>query len=294
MRTVDLKVYLIAKSEVQPGKIEGWLRDQEVSGAGRARLVDLDNKTDAEMIVELAGRRCYKSFEPGLNANVTKIREDVVEYIDNILKVGHGSVLEHVYFSFAIENVSRVFTGEMNRHRAGMAISEGSMRYIRFEDIPFWMPDSIQATDAEELQARDYADEAVQGDLRGPKPLGEKKLLSQDVFKRAFTAAEGFYKELNDIWAEELAPESKFHLKKQITSMMRRIIPMGVATGGVWTGNIRALRHIFNMRCDEAAEEEILHVANMMLEIMQESEPTFFKDFAKNEKGFYRPKYAKV
>lgn len=283
MHTVDLKVYLIARSEIQAPEAAGWLHDQGVGDRAIGRLVDAE-KTDAEVIVELAGRRCYKSFEPGLNANVTKIREDVVEYIDNILKVGHGSVLEHVSFTFAIENVSRVFTGEMNRHRAGMAISEGSMRYIRFEDIPFWMPDSI---------AENYKlDNDI--DVGGRNKIGLKKEKSRDVFNRAFAAAEGFYKELNEIWAEELAPESKFHLKKQITSMMRRIIPMGVATGGVWTGNIRALRHIFNMRCDEAAEEEILHVANMMLKLMAEAEPTFFKDFTKNEKGFYRPKYAKV
>lgn len=280
MHNVDLAVYLIGKSKISKPDAVAWLSGQGVSGEGISRLLSggdaAGGKTDAEMMVELAGRRCYKSFEVGLNPNVTRIREDVTEYIDNILKTGHGSVCEHVYFSFAIEGVSRVFTGEMNRHRAGMAISEGSMRYIRFEDIPFWMPDSIAVN------------------LSDGVDLGEKKHRSRMVFNNAFAAAEKYYAELLDIWKDELTPESKFHLKKQITSMMRRIIPMGVATGGVWTGNIRALRHIFNMRCDEAAEEEILHVANMMLEIMRESEPSLFGDFQKNERGYYRPKYPKV
>ena len=70
----------------------------------------------------MAAKRCYMSFEAGLNPNVTRVRKDLTEYLDNVLKSGHGSVLEHATYTFAIENVSRVFTGELNRHRAGVGI----------------------------------------------------------------------------------------------------------------------------------------------------------------------------
>jgi hypothetical protein len=40
---------------------------------------------------------CYRSWEPGLNPNVTKIRRDRKAYFDNILKSGHGSILEHAH-----------------------------------------------------------------------------------------------------------------------------------------------------------------------------------------------------
>ena len=69
---------------------------------------------------------------------------------------------------------------------------------------------------------------------------------------------------------------------------------MGVATGGGWTYNIRALRNICEQRCSDAAEEEIAVVAEKMLGMMQEAEPTLFGDFAKDAKGFYRPEYSKV
>ena len=59
------------------------------------------------LLIALAGKRCYLSFEPGLNKNVNKIREDYAVYFDNILASGHGSVCEHSVFSFAIENVTR-------------------------------------------------------------------------------------------------------------------------------------------------------------------------------------------
>lgn len=276
MKHVEIEVFCIAKTQLQEVAVERWLRMKGVSDERINAILD-SRKTDAVRAVELAGRRCYMSFEVGLNPNISRIREDAKVYIDNILDSGHGSVLEHVTFTFAIENVSRVFTGEMNRHRAGMAISEGSMRFIRYTDIPYWVPTSIRTNPSDSVE------------------LDQKKRKTQDLFDKAFSDIEKVYTELLEVWKDEMAPDSKFSAKKEITSMMRRIIPMGVATGGIWTGNIRALRHIFERRCDKAAEEEILLVATKMLNMMRESEPTFFGDFKTDpETGLSAPKYSKV
>ncbi len=280
MRNVTPEVFLLAQSRSLHEGAEKWLQQQGVGEGGICRLmgesVGCGDQTSAETIVQLAGRRCYKSFEVGLNPNIMKIREDVVEYIDNILKVGHGSVLEHVTFTFALENVSRVFTAEMNRHRAGCAISEGSMRFIRLEDIPYWIPTSIQEN------------------MDDSPGLRAKKQLSRDLMAVAFQDAEYHYKKIVEVWKDELAEDSKFKDKKAVTSMMRRIIPIGVASGGVWTLNLRALRHVFEMRCSEQAEEEILLVATKMLDLMRDAEPSFFGDFTTGEKGFSVSKYKKV
>ena len=55
--------------------------------------------------MEFGGRACYRSWEPGLNANVSKVRTDQHEYFANILRSAHGSVLEHANYSFALRNV---------------------------------------------------------------------------------------------------------------------------------------------------------------------------------------------
>lgn len=217
------------------------------------------------------------SFEIGLNPNVSKVRTDMVEYIDNILASGHGSVLEHSVYTFAIEGVSRVFTGEMNRHRAGWAISEGSMRFIRFEkDIPWWMPTSLT------IQKTDDTD------------LANRKARSVAVFDRAFRQMRENYAELLHIWDMDSAHHN-FTYKKKVTSCLRRIIGMGVATGGVWSGNIRALRHVLTMRAADAAEEEIFHVfADLIAPIMLAQEPMLFADFKQSESGSWGPVYRKV
>ena len=42
-------------------------------------------------------------------------------YLDHILEVGHGSVLEHAVWNFVFTGVSRSLTHELVRHRAGWA-----------------------------------------------------------------------------------------------------------------------------------------------------------------------------
>jgi len=270
MRAIEPTVFLIGKSTLDRDVAREWL---DHIGADQFQLEE--NVSGGESLVQLAGKRCYMSFQPGLNPNIERVRKDMAAFIENILNVGHGSVLEHAVYNFAIEGVSRVFTGEMNRHRAGMAISEGSMRFIRFTDIPFWQPTSLQVQDDD------------------PEPIKERKRITWEVFKEVIAKVESSYRLLEELWADELAPTSAFKQKKHLTSMFRRIVPMGVATGGIWSGNLRALRHIFTMRCDSAAEEEILLVASKMLECMIEAEPLFFQDFHRVD-GYWQPRYRKV
>jgi len=295
--TVEPKVFLIAKTAPDMPEMRQWL---DFIGADEFELPSEEATTVGNLLITLAGKRCYMSYQPHLNPNVTKVRQDLVEFIDNILAVGHHSVIEHVNYSFAIENVSRVFTAEFNRHRAGMAVSEGSMRYIRFEDIPYWIPPSIQSQSFQayllETTGKSYSRKDIENlgdckELRLWRTLETAKEKTRGIFAKAFSQMEQNYQELLDIWDFESL--QKFKDKKKLTSLFRRIIGMGVATGGVWTGNLRALRHIFTMRCDPAAEEEICYIASMMLQVMMEAEPAVFGDFHL-EDGYWKPTYRKV
>jgi len=296
-------------------KFLGYSSEQPADPIGRIVA------TDASALVALCGKRCYQSFdtESGLNPNVTKIRTDHLEYITNVLASGHGSVLEHATWSFAIENVSRVFTGEMNRHRAGVAISEGSMRYIRFDDIGFTVPSSLELTGEEEcafehactltnnpIERRDLnmvhylmdagsPSEFINGTTTTEQDLvfsACRKLLSLDAFNRSFKDMEKLNLDLCNIW--KIDDMKDFTKKKQLTSMFRRIIGMGVSTGGIWTMNARALRHIIAMRASKHAEEEIHHVFDKIADIMVNDEPALFGDFTKDADGFWAPKFPKV
>lgn len=263
----DIDVRIIAKTVLQ-SDVYGWLKE-----LGASEYIIPEERTHSDGVVGLAAKRCYNSFIPGLNPNVTKVRENWTEYLDNILKSGHGSVLEHATWTFAIEGCTRVFTAEMNRHRAGVAISEASMRYIRLDEIEMWLPPSLIVTESDDLDLKDLKEMTV-------ATMG-------DVVRRI----EVNYKALVEQWNMNALG---FDQKKKITSMLRRMLPMGICTGGVWTLNARALRHVIALRSTAHAEEEIAFVMSKVGKMMFESEPNLFGDFEQVEGGFWVPKYTKV
>lgn len=262
-KVVPIEIFNIAWTAVDRDEVNRWL---DYLNVRNYQIPDEQEASDPALLVALAAKRCYMSFEPGLNPNINKVRSDLVVYFDNLLKSKHGSVFEHAVYSFAIEGVSRVFTAEMNRHRAGWAVSEGSLRFIRFnEDISYWLPLSLQVN------------------VEDDEELTKKKLLSQIIFNRVFADIEVSYQQLLETW--DMDNEKNFEYKKKITSCLRRIIPMGVATGGIWTGNIRALRHVIALRTEPSAEEEIFYVFSRIAKIIIEKEPLLFKDFRQKDYG---------
>lgn len=110
MKQVEPEVFLIAKPQLDYDQLAAYLR--EVGGESWLERFDRgdldDHLNDPQNLAEFAGRLCYRSWEPGLNPNVTRVRTDQTAYLQNILASLHGSVLEHISFSFTLHNVSRV------------------------------------------------------------------------------------------------------------------------------------------------------------------------------------------
>lgn len=257
MNTVNPKVYLIAATELQSQHITGVpdIRDYlEDVGAPDWET----SGSSPEKLAEIAGRLCYRSWAPGLNVNVTKVREGNKEYLANILDSRHGSVMEHASVSFIFRHVSRVFTHELVRHRVGVGISQESMRYVRLDgEIPLVLPGGLMTWDPARKE-RDVLDSAID---------------AMDKLQEFLAFLAGKFK-LDD-------PNARFSVKKAMTSFMRRFVPMGVATDILWTANIRILRHVIEMRTDEAAEWEIRQVFDQVAGVCSRLYPNLFQDFVR-------------
>ena len=276
MEWKPIKIYCLVEPMLNMGPHSGtvneWLHDLGVSEKvidevdGLANDLTRSESSEADTLVALAAKRCYLSFEPGLNPNVTQVRKDWHEYLNNILAQHHGSVLEHASFTYAIEGLSRVATAELNRHRAGTAISEGSQRYIRY--------DSIAMTETPLMTAN--VEEAI-------------------AIRQFLTRVAQFVEQEYAAMVEALDLESQsFSVKKVLTSALRRALPQGIATGGVWTFNLRALRHIIALRSSPHAEEEIAHLASLLAKDILHRAPGVFQDFEQNTAGYWVPKFTKV
>lgn len=254
------KVFLIGQPVIDSFAVGSYLR--EVGGeAWYERVFEQPSReqTPTELLVEFMGRLCYRSWEPGLNRNVTRIREDSGDYLLNILRSRHGSVLEHAVFNFALHDVSRVLTAELNRHKAGTAISEQSLRYVRLDDLRFRVPDGLQQETLDE----------------GRRLIGE----IEDFIERAYE--------------RELSDDMPFSEKKLVTSKLRRWAPLGLLTEEGWSANVRELRHVIEVRTDPHAEEEVRDVAGQIARIMQTQCPLLFGDYVDDD-GHFVTEYGKV
>jgi len=264
MRETTPTVRLIARPQADLEGIRGYLRAVGGESWLGRRLEERDGEggpSDAELLVEFAGRVCYRSWEPGLNPNVTKVRHDRAAYFENILASGHGSVLEHASFSFVLQDVSRVATHELVRHRAGSAFSQESLRYVRLSELGFRIPPALE------------------------------RLRSQVV-----TIVEQL-EEVQREWAAQLGLDEQgvpFHVKKEVTSALRRLAPIGLSTQIVWTANIRTLRHVIEMRTDPSAEEELRLIFDQVAGIAKAEAPLLFGDFARQADGSWVSAHRKV
>ena len=120
----DVKIY-----EAPEVSLLGW------SGLGEMHALlqwsGLDELPSATRLMEMAGKSCYWSFGRGRTGQ---------EYIDNILEQGHGSVLEHHYYTLGLKGISRSCSHELVRHRH-LSYSQLSQRYstlVEFVKPPNW------------------------------------------------------------------------------------------------------------------------------------------------------------
>lgn len=263
MHETEPKIRLIAQTHVNWNEV--WEYLDEVDGLDWLNRVHHPSRDDVhdhdgQLLAEFAGRMCYRSWAPGLNANVTKVREDSADYHRNTLASGHGSIYEHASYTFLFQDVSRVFTHELVRHRAGVAISQESLRYVRLTDLGFRIPDVLDAGGTH-AGMRDAIVNLVE-------TLEDFQLTASDVFQ---LDAEGV----------------SFAYKKEVTSALRRLAPLGLSTNILWTANLRTLRHVIAMRTAAGAEEEIRTVFQRVAMMMHEIEPLVFQDMRGSADGSF-------
>lgn len=244
MKFVKPSIFLIAETKLVNDPYIG--QDDFLNHIG-ALGWNTDAPSDAEKLTEIAGKTCYMSFDKALNKNLTRVRENKNrDYIQKgLIGVGHGSVLEHSSVTFAICDVSRIFTHELVRHRVGTAFSQVSGRYVRVDEIEAYKPKHLTDEENEKLE----------------KALSEIEILYKDLEATVFERVG------ND-----------FDTKKKATSAIRRMLPNGQANHIIFTANHRALRHIVQMRTSPHAEEEIQEVFTEILAMLKTRYPNIYED----------------
>lgn len=244
MKEVRPTVIKIAETMADPKALAEVLRHLGVSDDYSDWFIRTRG-ADAQALIEFSGRMCYESYQPHLNPNVTKIREDPAAYHSNILSKGDGSIMEQGHLVFALLNISRICTHELVRHRVGTSISQESLRYVRPRELGFWIPNELSED-------------------------------QKDSMKAAVDQVEAAYRKLEKNIPWDTLP---MDAKKRLTSALRRILPDGIATNMIWGANHRTLRWVIEMRTDPAAEVEIRMVFDQIAKICKADYPYLYQDF---------------
>ncbi|HEX9038878.1 MAG TPA: FAD-dependent thymidylate synthase [Ktedonobacterales bacterium] len=234
------EIYIVGRQTIDDEAVQRFLADHETSW-------ETDGERGSELIVELAGRACYMSF------GSHQFRKTNSDYINNLVGQGHGSVLEHAVWDLLITGVSRSFTHELVRHRAGTAFSQLSQRYVDESTADFVEPGIIAADP--ELHATWLA--TVESMHASYKTLVEK--LAAKV--------QAEHPDLGRTARMKMAREAA-----------RSVLPNATETKLMFSANARALRWIMTLRGGEGAEPEIRRFAVKLARVMREEAPVLFGD----------------
>jgi len=201
-------------------------------------------------LIKFAGQLCYLSFGEQRSYNA-----QASEYLAHIKQSGHGSVLEHYNVSVLLYGVSRAFTHELVRHRAGFGFSQVSQRYVAGKHLRF----------VESLEHQNYA------------PLHAS-------FERWIDAAAEEYE------TREALLLSRYNIEKPTTEQRkavrqeaRRCLPNETEAAIVVTGNLRAWRHFVEQRCSKWADAEACRAAYVTFQGLRNIEPLLWEDYIPGE-----------
>jgi len=197
-----------------------------------------------ERLAEYAGRLCYMSQH-------NPVQRTTVEYLENIKKQGHGSVLEHSVYVLLIEGISRSCSHELVRHRAGFGYSQISQRYVDESHAAFVMPP------------------AMVGDATLEAEWQQQVAAAQAAYVRAVEGLMERYAGVAD----------KVHRRKLAREAARSVLPNATEVKIVVSGNARAWRTMLELRTSEGAELEIRGMAIACLRVLQREAPALFCDF---------------
>jgi thymidylate synthase (FAD) len=214
----------------------------------------LDDPTrlpDSTQLCKTAGQTCYMSFGPRRTRN-----ENAAAYIGRLTSAGHGSVLEHASFSFLLYGVSRSVTHELVRHRAGVGFSQVSQRYVSGAVLRFVERPEYQEDDELHRLFEERADRAA----------AEYEAMAEQLLERQ----EG--------GASMLTADYKTDARKKVQQTARSLLPNETEAPMVFTSNVRALRHIIEMRADAHAESEIRTLALRLFLCAFTADPILFGD----------------
>ena len=214
------------------------------------KLVQMSD--NAVGLMYLAARNCYSAGGPSqlVEQIENKFSEDMWKLVGNVLKSGHESIAEHVYFTFTIEGMSRACLAQISRHRHA-SLSVQSQRYVEIKEDY----NTIQELYTDAIQNR---------------TLSSIYNLCK-VLDKYFSVDRHNFITLSMILMQYLS-DTQSGVKAEDARM---ILPNCTKTNMVISMNLRELIHISELRLCKRAQAEVREMVQEMCNLVVEKEPLF-------------------
>lgn len=198
----------------------------------RFEMIDLFDGNELLKRIERIGRVCYKS-----ETSITN--DSAIKFVENIVKNGHESVIEHEKITVKII-CDRGVSHEIVRHRIA-SYSQESTRYCNY-----------------------YADK-FGNELTFIKPyFWDKDITKYKVWESTMLYIEKAYLQLIESGAK---PQEA-----------RSVLPNSLKTEIIVTMNLREWRHFFKLRADKSAHPQMRQIVLPLLKEFQKKIPVIFDD----------------
>lgn len=221
-----------------------------------------------QSLMALAGRGCYESFDNPKGRTIP-------EYLWNILRQKHGSVLEHASVSFRLTGISRACSHEIVRHRHH-SFSQLSQRYVGLEKMGIAVHPTMLEWFGELVDRTEKSDEEI-GQFLGATVSGVSR--EEMIEHCAEMYAKETYDNLSEDYTDtmnELALLFPHMGRKALRGTARSELTEAVETRMVITANLRAWMDFIVQRDAPSADAEIRAVAQEIGRHLAEYAPAIF------------------
>ena len=188
-------------------------------------------------------RTCWQSFEKGDNGGEKDV--ELIERVGNKFK--HASTLEHLYYNFYVQGVSRALLQELARHRIA-SLSVKSTRYTLKElrsEAPFLQGDFNNAARYLVLTGNELIDNASIKALENLREILATTTTSLDIVKYC--------------------------------------LPEAYKTELTWSVNARSLQNFLSLRSSKSALWEIRELARKIYDALPNEHKFIFEKCVAND-----------
>ena len=219
---------------------------------------------------EISGRVCYNSFSLSENELINEFERNPEEFVNNLSKLGdikesklldklfnvyfHESVAEHINLTYFVKDVSREVIIEWNRTRIGIATSQKSTRYTIEDVINAWVDYRFDTEDSNYNNYNTFCNIVSDSIVHLDEALIKTTINYLDDMLAVYDSKEALKKGLTG------------GAKKKQNDRVKRMLPESWMLEGVWTFNLRSLKHFVELRSSGSAYYGIREVTETILE----------------------------